>query len=136
MNTKSRAIDRRIAINNIAIVVNENQIAHSHEPEAASEWVYPKVIRKLGVAHGDVPGDAFAEAQSPEHAQGTGQFLFALGALFFDGALRLGADVDEFFGREGDAVNDFGGTCMFGDCHIPRLGRYDGYAEHAAMLCS
>ena len=116
-------------------MVNENQIAHSHEPEAASEWVYPKVIRKLGVAHSDVSGDAFPEAQSPEHAQCAGQFLFALGALFFDGALRLGADVDEFFGCEGDAVDDLGGTCMFGNSHIPRLGRCDGYAEHAVNTC-
>ena len=56
--------------------------------EAHRERVHPEVLGELGVADGDVPGDAFAEADAAEDAQRAGQLLLAVQPLFLHGGER------------------------------------------------
>ena len=49
-----------------------------------AERVDPEVVGELGVAHGDVAGDAFAEPEAPEDAQRAGQLLLAVEPLVLD----------------------------------------------------
>ena len=49
-----------------------------------AERVDPEVVGELGVAHGDVPGDALAEAEPAEDAQRAGELLLAVQALLLD----------------------------------------------------
>ena len=53
--------------------------------EAPAEQVDPEVVGELGVAHGDVAGDAFAEPEAAEDAQRPGELLLAVESLVLDG---------------------------------------------------
>ena len=44
----------------------------------------PEVVEELGVAGGDVTGDALVEPEVPEQAEGGGEALFAVPALVLD----------------------------------------------------
>jgi hypothetical protein len=52
--------------------------------EAHRERVHPEQLGELGVAHGDVAGDALAEADPAEDAQCAGELLLAMQALLLD----------------------------------------------------
>ena len=53
--------------------------------EAHPERVHPEVVEALGVAGGDVAGDALVEAEPPEEAEAGGEPLLAVQALLLDG---------------------------------------------------
>ena len=108
-------------------MVDENQVADTHQAEAAGEWIDPKVVGKFRVTHGDVASHAFTKTETSKNSQCSGKFLFALGPFFFDGARWLRSNVDELFGSEWNAIDGFGGTWVFSNGHNPRLGRPLGF---------
>jgi len=122
VDAERRLVDRMVAVHDVTVVVDEDEIRHPHQTETARERIHPEVVGILGVAHGDVPGDAFAETETTKDAQRCGKFLLALEPLFFDRLPRLWADVDEFFRGERDAVDGLRGARVFGDGHASRLG--------------
>ena len=85
------AVDRVFAEDDVAVVVDEDQVAHLGVAEADRERVDPEVLGELGVANGDVPGDALAETDAAEYAQRAGQLLLAVQAFVFD---RVRTSVD------------------------------------------
>ena len=77
-------VDRPAAVDDVAGVVDQEQVADPHVAEAHAERVDPEVVGELGVADRDVPGDAFAEPDATEDAQRAGQLLLAVQALLLD----------------------------------------------------
>ena len=65
-----------------------------------AERVDPEVVEPLGVARGDVAGDALVEAELAEQAEGGGEALLAVPPLLVDGRER-GQRVGLAIGRHG-----------------------------------
>ena len=98
-------VDRLVAVDDVAVVVDEDQVADPHVAEAAAERVDPEVVGELGVADRDVAGDALAEPEAAEDAQRAGELLLAVQALLLDGLERRRAVELDGLRRERDAVD-------------------------------
>ena len=84
-------IERPGALDDGALVVDQQEILDPDLAEAHAERVHPEVVRQLGVARGDVPGRPLTEPEPTEQAEGGGQALLAVPTLLLDGAeLRKG----------------------------------------------
>ena len=70
-----------------------------------AERVDPEVVGELGIADGDVPGHAFAEAEPAEDAQRAGELLLAVQALVLHGRERRRAVQADRLRRQLDAVD-------------------------------
>ena len=84
MDDERGAVDGLVAVDDVAVVVDQDQVADLDVAEAHAERVDPEVVGELGVAHRDVAGDALAEADAAEDAQRAGQLLLAVQALVLD----------------------------------------------------
>ena len=80
-----RAIDVVLAVHDVAVVIEQDQIGRSHMSEAHAERVDPKQVGVLRVADGDVAGHTLAEPEPSEDAQRAGELRLAVGALLLDG---------------------------------------------------
>jgi len=67
---KRRRINRLVSNHNIAILIDENQIAHTDLAEMLRQRIEPEVICEDGVADADVACDAFVETALGEDAVG------------------------------------------------------------------
>jgi len=122
------AIHRVLTEDDVAIVVDQDQVADFGMSEADREWIHPEVLGELGVAHSDVPGHAFAEADSAEDSQRAGELLLAMQALFLDGGKCWRTLQSDWLGREWYPVDHAGSTgrfcpSRFGHAHRARLGK-------------
>jgi hypothetical protein len=79
---ESGEIDFRAAFDDIASVIYENEIGSANLAEVHAKGIDPEMIEPLGIAGGDVAGDAFIEAEAREEAKRGGEALFAMAALF------------------------------------------------------
>ena len=84
VDDERRAIDRALALDDLAVVVDENQVRDADVAEVHPEGVDPEVVEQFGVARRDVPGDAFGEAELAEDAQRAGESLLAVLAFGLD----------------------------------------------------
>jgi len=82
VNGEGSEIDFRTAFDDIASMIYENQIGSANLAEVHAEGVHPEVIEPLGIAGGDVAGDAFIKAVAREEAKSGSEALFAVAALF------------------------------------------------------
>ena len=92
-----------------------------------AEWVEPEVVGEDRISHGDVAGDALVEAALGEDAEGTGEVLFAVKAVFFGGEVRRVFADFEFFARRGFAEGG-DGAVVFGVVVVDIEGRSHGDA--------
>ena len=74
-------VDRPVALDHLAVVVDQDQVGDPDVAEVHAEGVDPEVVESLGVAGGDVAGHALVEAELREQAEGGGQPLLAVEAL-------------------------------------------------------
>ena len=81
---KAAALTRPGALDDLALVVDQEQVAHPDLLEAHAERVHPEVVGQLGVAGGDVAGDALVEAEVAEEPEAGRQALLAVAALVLD----------------------------------------------------
>ena len=120
MDHERGAVDRLVAVDDVALVVDEDQVADAHVAEAHAERVDPEAVGELGVAHGDVPGDALAEAEPAEDAQRAGELLLALEALVLDRREGRRQQVEpDLLGRQLDAVDRAGLVSRSWPCAKP-----------------
>jgi hypothetical protein len=94
---ESCEIDCRPAFDDIASVIHENKIGSANLAEVHAKGIHPKMIEPLGIARGDMAGDALIKAEAREEAKSSGKALFAMAALF--GGSRKN-------GRARDAVHE------------------------------
>ena len=85
------AVDHRVALDDLAGVVDADQVGDADVLEVHPERVDPEAVEVLGVAHGDVPGDALVEPELAEQAERRGEALLAVQALLLDG-VELGKE--------------------------------------------
>lgn len=65
---EGRGIDGLIPDHDVAIFVDENEVAHTDLAEMLRQWVQPEVICKDRVANADMASNAFVEASLCEDA--------------------------------------------------------------------
>ena len=82
-------VQRPVALDDRAVVAHQQQVADADVAEVHAERVDPEVVGQLGVACGDVAGDALVEAEAAEQTERRRQVLFAVQAFFFDRAALL-----------------------------------------------
>jgi hypothetical protein len=96
-------VDVARAFDDFAAFVDENEVGDADVSEMHAEGVDPEAIGMFGVACGDVAGDAFAETEFGEEAEGGGETLLAVKAFFGRGGeggrFRCAGDFD--LGGEG-----------------------------------
>ena len=116
-------IDRLRAVHDVARVVDQDEVADAHVAEALAERVDPEAVGELGVAHGDVAGDAFAETEPSEDAQRTGELLLAMQRARPRPSSNVGGPVEaDLLGCELDAVDRAGSVSVM-PCAILRMCR-------------
>src|SRR5262245_59501171 len=71
-------VDRVFALDDLAIMVDQDQIRDANLAEIHAEGIDPEMILFFGVARGDVPCDAFVEPEFGEEAEGGGQPLLPM----------------------------------------------------------
>ena len=125
------AVHHRVALDDLAGVVDADQVGDADVLEVHPERVDPEVVEVLGVAHGDVAGDALVEAELAEQPERRREPLLAVQALLLDRVeLREEAQVGkqcshaEILGRELlNGVGDVPATVEH-----PRLRTFDEIA--------
>ena len=100
--TKAAWLTGRVAVDDLAVMVDEHQVADAHVAEAHAERVDPEVVGALRVADGDVAGDALGEAEPAEDAQRAGELGLAVSTLVGDVVERRRAEHGGAEGRRSD----------------------------------
>src|SRR5882757_10243198 len=90
MDRERGLIHRQIALDDLAVVAHQQQVADADVPEVHAERVHPEVVGQLGIARGDVPGDALVEAETTKEPERGGEVLLAVEPLLLDRAALLG----------------------------------------------
>src|SRR5437870_3798894 len=85
MNRKSGEIDFSMAFDDFAGVIHQNQVGGANPAEVQAKRIHPEMIEALGVACGDVAGDAFVKTEFGEEAKSASEALLAVAALFGGG---------------------------------------------------
>lgn len=70
-------IDPAVALDNISVVVDQQQVAHTDRRERLTERVDPEPVQMLGIPRGDVTAGAFVESPPCQDPQGGGQLALA-----------------------------------------------------------
>src|SRR5438874_4397364 len=84
MDDERGLVDRRVALDDVALVVDEQQVGDADVAEARAEGVHPEVVEALRVARRDVAGHALVEAETPEQPERGSEALLAVEALLLD----------------------------------------------------
>ena len=82
-----RGVHAALALDDLALRVDEEQVGHADVAERHPERVHPEVVEPLGVTGGDVTGDALLEPELAEDAEAGGEALLAVLALLLDGVV-------------------------------------------------
>lgn len=81
-------VARPPAVEDVAVVVDQEQVGRLHLVERDAVGVHPECVRVERVAHGYVAGHAFVVPQPREDAEGAGEALFEMFALALARARR------------------------------------------------
>ncbi len=80
-------VDPAVTLDDLALRVHEDEVRHRDVTEGHAERVHPEVVEALGVARGDVPGDALLEPELGEETETGGEALLAVLALLLGGVV-------------------------------------------------
>jgi len=78
VDRERRGVDRVLAVDDLAVVVHQDEVADPDVRERHRERVDPEVVGELGVARRDVAGDALLEAELGEQPEPRGEALLAV----------------------------------------------------------
>jgi len=123
------AVHTVLAVDDVTVVVDQDEVRHAHVAERQAQRVDPEMIGELRIPYRDVAGHTFTKAEAAEDAQGASELLLAAPALLGHGrgrGQRLCTDGGDLLGGQRDAV-DHGdrrdGGCGLGGGHEPRVGQ-------------
>src|SRR5471030_2145990 len=85
MDGEGGGVDRAVALDRFAQVVDQNQIGDTDVSEINAERIDPKAIGLLGVAGGDVAGHSLIESVTGKQTEGRGEAFLAVAALLGKG---------------------------------------------------
>ncbi len=92
-------VERALADHGFAAGVHEQQVRDLDAREMHAERIDPEMVGQLGIARGDVPGQAQRETVPREQAERAGQALLAMAALGRDARARRRRIEPEFLLR-------------------------------------
>ena len=84
MDLEAGQVDRLVADDDSAVMVDEQQVRDADMAEIHAERVDPEMVGPFRVAHGDVAGGAMVEAVMGEEAQAGGEAAFTEQADFLN----------------------------------------------------
>src|SRR5438046_2404863 len=90
MDRERRSIDRLIPLDHLALFVNQDQVRNPKLSEVEAKGIDPETFRVLGVADGDMAGNALVKTEPGEQAERGGEPLLAMAALFLEGGKSRG----------------------------------------------
>src|SRR5947209_231821 len=90
MDGEGGLVDRPLTLDHLALVVHEAEVGYPDVCEVHAEGVDPEMVGQLGVAGGDVAGDALVEPELGEQPEPGRETLLAVQALLFDRRERRG----------------------------------------------
>jgi hypothetical protein len=85
VNRESSGIDRMIALDDFALVIDPNEIRRLYQSEAHPEAIHPERVRELRVTHRDVARDTLVESELGEEPQSGSQPFLSVLPLFSQG---------------------------------------------------
>src|SRR4051794_37553469 len=85
VNRERGGVNGRVALDNLAGIIHQDEVRDANMSEVKAEGVDPEVMRKLGIARGDVARDALAESEAGEEPEGPRQLLLTMAALLGEG---------------------------------------------------
>ena len=77
-------VDRPVAVDHLAAVVDQDEVLHPDEFEAHPERIDPEVVGPLRIPCRDVSGEPLVESELSEQPEGGGETLLAVPALVLD----------------------------------------------------
>jgi len=80
-------VERPVALDDRPVVADQEKVTDLDVAEVHAERIHPEVIRALGIASGDVSGDALVEAEPTEETERGRQVLLAMQSFLFDRAI-------------------------------------------------
>ena len=95
MDRESGRVDGPIPLDDLARVTDEDEVRDADVAKAHAEGVDPEVVCQLGVARGDVPGDALGEAEAAEEPERTREPLLTMQTLLLHGFERWRDQFDQ-----------------------------------------
>src|SRR5580704_3976964 len=100
VDREGRGIHRILPLHHFATMIHENQVRGANLSEVHSEGIDPEMIGAFGIAGSDVSGYAFVESEARKKAEGSGEHLLAMPALFSgSGENRRAGNVQYIGGR-------------------------------------
>src|SRR5262245_9753954 len=84
MNREGGGVDHVSAFDDLAFVVDQDQIRDANLAEIHAERIDPEMVRLFGVARSDVPRDAFVKSEFGEETERRCQSPFPVQPLLFD----------------------------------------------------
>ena len=84
MDGECGRVEGPVAVDDLAVVVDEDQVLDADLFEVHPERVHPEMVEQLGVSGGDVTRHPFVESKMPEQAKGGGEALLAVPSLVLD----------------------------------------------------
>ena len=89
VDRERRCVDIAIAADDVAVVVNTDEVRHSHQFEVVAKWVDPKAIGELWIPDSHVASNTLSEVHAPKYSKACGESLLAVEPLSFEGFHRL-----------------------------------------------
>src|SRR3954466_12024403 len=109
MDRKRGAVHGPVALHDVAVVVDQDQIRDADLREVHAERVDPEVVQPLGVAGGDVPRTALVEAAAREEPERGREPLLAVQPLVAGGCERWPSErFDVRHARQGNPAGQAG----------------------------
>lgn len=119
MNGEAGRVDRPVAGQDVAFVIDELQVRHADLAEMLRQRIDPELLGKLRIARGDVSRQALVEAVACEQAEGGGETLLAVqGFLLERGCRRPFLQLER--ARPGDGVGVHGRMSLMGSVALDR----------------
>src|SRR5689334_11891484 len=81
MDREGGDIHDSLSFDHIPHAVDPDEIGRPDLAEIHAEWINPECLRINRIAHRDVPGDAFAEAQGGEYSKPAGEAFLTVALL-------------------------------------------------------
>jgi hypothetical protein len=81
VNGEGGEIDFRTAFDDSASVIYKNKVGSANLAEVHAKGIHPEMIEPLGIARGNVAGDAFIKTEAREEAKSGGEALLAMATL-------------------------------------------------------
>jgi hypothetical protein len=81
VNSECSGVDRAVANDDVAVMIDTDQITDGHEFEIVTKRIHPETIWELRISHGHVASNTLGKIQPSHGAESSSQALLTVEAL-------------------------------------------------------